>query len=166
MSKSNLAYDLSVYAPEAHAPQPEQKPQPQPQLKVVKKQYRAFAGAFAPRVLCAFAIVMTLISLIVYNQVYLNELSREVNELDRQLAILENESIRYASLLESTVSLRAIAQQAEYMGMVRLDQYRTIYVYLYEEDQITLFTPEPGYEQGGALAVLGDFISGARNILQ
>jgi len=150
MTNSSSAYDLSNFAP---LPQKEAQKAP---LKVVKSQPRAFAGAFAPRVLCAFAIVITLASLMVYNQVYLNELTREVNSLNNQLAILESEHVRYTSLLESTISLRAVAQQAEYMGMVRLDQARTVYVYLYEEDQIIAFSQlNPDYEQSGMMAALG-----------
>jgi len=126
-----------------------------PELKMLKR--RAFAGAFTPRIFFTFVLVMTLFSLMVYNHVHLNELTSEVGALNNQLAILESESVRYASLLETTVSLRAIAQQAEEMGMVRLDQYRTVHVYLYEEDQITLFGQADGqdYAPGGLLAILG-----------
>ena len=152
MSNSSSAYNLSNFAP-----LPQKAPQKAP-LRVVRSRPRAFADAFAPRVLCAFAIVITLASLIVYNQVYLNELTREVNALNSQLAILESEHVRYTSLLESTVSLRAVAQQVEYMGMVRLDQARTVYVYLYEEDQIISFRAlPPEYEQRGIMAALGSF---------
>ena len=156
MSNSSSAYNLSAYKP-----RPQEQPQKAP-VRVVRSQPRAFAAAFTPRVLLAFAIVMTLASLIVYNQVYLNELTREVNELNRQLAILESDGVRYASLLESTVSLRVIAQQAEDMGMVRLDPYRTVYVYLYEDNQLIFFRqPQAQYEQGGLLAALSSLVSNA-----
>ena len=160
MSNSSSAYNLSSFAP-----RPQKAPQKAP-LRVVRSQPRAFADAFAPRVLCAFAIVITLASLIVYNQVYLNELTREVNSLNNQLAILESESVRYTSLLESTISLRAVAQQAEYMGMVRLDQYRTVYVYLYEEDQVISFRqPQQEYERSGVMAALSSVLGRAQEYI-
>ena len=157
MASNSSAYNLSAYKPR---PQ-EQAPQKAP-VRVVKSQPRAFAAAFTPSVLFAFAIIMTLLSLIVYNQVYLNELTREVNELNNQLAILESDGVRYASLLESTVSLRVIAQQAEDMGMVRLDPYRTVYVYLYEENQLIFFRPpQAQYDQGGFLTALSSLVRNA-----
>jgi len=133
-----------------------------PELKVLRR--RAFAGAFTPRIFFSFVLVMMLFSLMVYNHVHLNELTSEVSALNNQLAILESESVRYASLLETTVSLRAIAQQAEEMGMVRLDQYRTVHVYLFEDDQIILFGQADGqdYAPGGMLATLGSIINSAR----
>ena len=159
MPKNNAAYDLSTFAP-----RPEEKKN---QLKIVKTQSRAFAGAFAPRAVFVFLLVMTLASLMVYNRVSLNELSSEINALNSQLAILESESVRYASLLESTISLRAIAQQAEEMGMVRLDQYRTVHIYLHDGDQIILFGGPPTQEYGrsGFLEAIGAIISSAREYI-
>ncbi|MCL2579590.1 MAG: hypothetical protein FWE32_06115 [Oscillospiraceae bacterium] len=157
MANSSAAYDLSAFAPE-----PSLKPEKKQQLRVFKNQSKAFATALTPRVLTAFAIIITLASLIIYNQVALNEVTREVNHLNSQLAILESESIRYASLLESTVSLRAVAQQAEEMGMVRLDQYRTVHVSLFENDRIVLFgQPEETAPAEGLLAMFASIISGA-----
>jgi len=159
MSKSSAAYNLSTFAP-----RPEEK---KAQLKVVRTGSQAFASAFAPRVVFVFVLVMTLASLMVYNRVNLNELSSEINTLNSQLAILESESVRYSSLLESSISLRAIAQQAEEMGMVRLDQYRTVYVYLYEGDQVILFDYQQSREResSGFIDALGAIISSAREYI-
>ena len=156
MSRSNAAYDLSTFAP-----RPEEK---KTQLKVVRSKSQAFAGAFAPRVVFAFILVMTLASLMVYNRVSLNELSSEINSLNNQLAILESENLRYASLLESSVSLRAIAQQAEEMGMVRLDQYRTVHIYLHDGDQVILADSPPAgeHERSGLLEAIGSIFSTTR----
>jgi len=162
MAKDNLAYDLSAFEPA----QQEQE-QKKPQLRAVRSRYRAFAGALTLRALVPFAIVMVLLSLMVHNQVYLNELTREANNLQNQLAILESESIRYASLLESTVSLRAIEGQALEMGLVRLDPYRTVHIYLHEGDQIISFSgarEEEGYPTG-LLGMIGSIIGNVRNIL-
>ena len=161
MAKDNLAYDLSAYE-QSIAQEAQQK---KPELRAVRSTYRAFAGALTLRALVPFTIVMVLLSLMVYNHVYLNELTRQASNLQGQLAILESESIRYSSLLESTVSLRAIAGQAEEMGMVRLDPYRTVHVYLQESDQIILFAGQPDYQPSGLLAMIGSIISSVRNIM-
>jgi len=161
MANSSSAYNLSSFST-----QPAQRPEKKPALRVVKNQNRAFANAFTPRALCAFAIVIALACLIVYNQVALNEVTREVSLLNSQLAILESESVRYASLLESTVSLRAVAGQAEEMGMVRLDQYRTVHVSLFEGDRIVLFgQPEENRQPEGPLAMLASIINGAKEYI-
>ena len=161
MANSSSAYNLSSFSP-----QPARRPEQKPALRVVKNRNRAFAAAFTPRALCAFAIIMALACLIVYNQVALNEVTREISLLNSQLAILESESVRYASLLESTVSLRAIAQQAEEMGMVRLDQYRTVHVSLFESDRIVLFgQPEESRQPEGLLAMLNSILSSAKEYI-
>ena len=159
MPKDSAAYNLSTFAP-----RPEEK---KTQLKVVKTQDKAFVSAFAPRAIFAFAVVMILASLMVYNRVNLNELSSEISALNNQLAILENDNVRYASLLESSVSLRAIAQQAEEMGMIRLDPYRTVHVYLHYADQVILFDGQPAreYESSGFWDALGAIISSAREYI-
>ena len=159
MSKSNAAYNLSTFAP-----RPEEK---KVQLKAVKTQSQAFASACTLRAVFAFAVVMTLASLMVYNRVNLNELSSEINALNSQLAILESDNVRYSSLLESSVSLRAVAQQAEEMGMVRLDQYRTVHIYLHDGDQVILFDEGPGqaYEPNSFFDALGAIISGSREYI-
>ena len=159
MSRTGAAYDLSTFAP-----RPEEK---KTQLKVVRTRSQAFASAFAPRVVFAFILVMTLASLMVYNRVSLNELSSDINALNNQLAILESENLRYASLLETSVSLRAIAQQAEEMGMVRLDQYRTVHIYLHDGDQVILFGGDAPYEheRSGFFDAIGAIISSAREYI-
>ena len=135
VAQNNLAYDLSAYAPK----QDRQKKSDQARLKMVKRGQGRAAVAFTPRVVAAFALVVVLTSLIVYNQVALNEVTGEISRLNREIAIMESDSTRLASLLESTISLRAIAQQAEEeLGMVRRDQFQTRYVYLFGEDQIIL----------------------------
>ena len=164
MSKSNAAYNLEAFAPRPVAPRPEEK---KTQLKVVKTQSQAFAGAFAPRAIFAFALVMILASLMVYNRVNLNELSSEITALNNQLAILESEHVRYSSLLESSVSPRAITQQAEEMGMIRLDPYRTVHIYLHDSDQVILFGGQQAveYEHSGFWDAIGAIISSAREYI-
>ena len=159
MPRDNAAYDLSTFAPRLEEKKSE--------LKVVRTRSRAFADAFAPRVIFVFVLVMTLASLMVYNRVSLNELSSEINALNNQLAILESENVRYASLLESSASLRAIVQQAEEMGMVRIDQYRTVHIYLHDGDQVILFGGNTSheYERGGFFDAIGAIISSAREYI-
>ena len=157
---AGLAYDYSLFE---SSPSKEQPRQQKPQLKMVCSQPRAFAGAFSPKVVCTFVVVVALVTLIVYCQVCLNEITGQISKLKEEIEILESDSLRYASLLESTVSLRAVAEQAEEMGISKLDQYQTSYVYLYEEDQITL--PEnqkPQKADDNVFAVIGSLLGSAK----
>jgi len=156
MANTSSAYDYSAFGAQPQVQERHKKPQ----LRVVRSVPRAFASAFRPDVLCAFVIVVAMASLILYNQVCLNEVNGEINRLNTQLVILESESVRFASLLESAISLRAVADQAENeLGMRKLDKYQTVYMYLYEQDQIIL-TRNPVEEnpENGVLSVLGHAI--------
>ncbi len=135
VANTNLAYNLEAFATQ-EKPTPKSQKQRQ-QLKVVKTRRQAMANAFSPKVACAFAVVVTLVSLIVYNQVCINEVAGEINRLTEEIAILESENVRVAALMDSAVSVRAVTQQAENeLGMKKLDQYQTVYVNLYPEDYI------------------------------
>lgn len=144
-SNSSVAYDLAAVA------QPKQ--QPKPELKVVKSRKRQQAASLVNlRTLGAFAVVVTLIILMVYNQVQLNEVSRQINTLDAQLRELESEHTRLSSDLEATQSLRTIADQAQNeLGMSRLDKYQTTYICLEQEDRIALTENAPNLSLGNRL---------------
>lgn len=158
---ANAAYDYTLFETSAA---PKEQPARKPELKMVRSRPQAFAQVFSPRVISTFFVIVTLVSLIVYNQVCLNEVTDQINELGVEMNKLESDSVRYASLLESTVSLRAVAQQAEEeLGMSKLDQYQTVYVYLYEEDQVILAKqPEPQAENSGVVAAIGSLIDNAK----
>lgn len=158
---AGLAYDYSLFE---SSPSKEQPKQQKPQLKMVRSQPRAFAGAFSPKVVCTFLVVVALLSLIVYCQVCLNEVTGQISRLKEEISILDSDSMRYASLLESTVSLRAVAQQAEEeLGMSKLDQYQTCYVYLYEKDQIVLAeNPQTQTADDSVFAVIGSLLGTAK----
>lgn len=133
---SSVAYDLSAYeAPKQRA---------KPELKVVKRARSGAAALFNLRILSSFAIVVSLLSLIIYNQVQLTEVTGQINRLTSELSELENENLKMTSELESTMSLRMIGEQAKSkLGMNRLDQYQTVYICLEQEDKVALTEYSP-----------------------
>lgn len=152
---TSSAYKLTNYeTAEARARQ---------QLRVVGRRSpkQALAVAFTPKVLSAFAIVVTLLCLIVYNQVQLNEISGEINRLAEDIKVLRAENVKMTSSLEATVSLRSVAEQAQELGLHRLDQYQTEYINLYRDDKIVL-AEEPEQKNSMQRATLGirSFIGG------
>lgn len=145
---TSSAYDLSAF--EA-AP----KKQGVPEIKVVKNHKKTLTSAFNPRVLSAFAIVVTLVCLMVYNQVQLTEITGEINGLSKEMSELESDNAKKTSALESTVSLDSVKKQAQALGMQPRDEYQTRYIYLYQQDKIerTEVSPEPSGSEKAQLAV-------------
>ena len=130
---TSSAYNLSAYETAGK--------KTAPQLNVVGKRLpkQTLAVAFSPKVMCAFAIVVTMLSLLVYNQVRLTETTAQINSLNKEIKVMQAENVRMASSLEATVSLRSVAEQArDQLGMERLDKYQTEYINLYQDDKIVL----------------------------
>lgn len=143
VSNSSSAYDLSAF-------QAAPKKQSKPQLKVVGTPRRMLSTVFSLRVFSMFAIVLTLVSLIIYNQARLNELTGEMNELSDQMHIFESENVKMLSELESTISLHTVAERAKSeLGMERATKYQTEYIYLYSQDKIERTEPSSDPDTAG-----------------
>lgn len=133
-----------------------------PKLKVVKNRSRISSVSsilFSPSVLCAFAIVVALIVLMVYNQVQLNILTTEINSLSSEMEVLQSENVKLSSKLESMISTPELRELATAMGMQARDEYQTERIYLYNEDKIerTAATPQTTPGQTAKLAVTSLF---------
>ena len=156
-SNSGAAYDFSDY-------QALPKRQPKPELQVVKSPRRMAPAAITAKSVCSFAVIVTMIVLIVFNQVQLNEVSGDINILNKSLKELQSESVRMTSELESTISLRSISDQAKNeLGMNKLDRYQTEYIYLFQSDKIELTEESPAASLGERLQLT---VTGAIHRLQ
>lgn len=141
---SSSAYDFSAYA----VP----KQQTQPKLKVVKRSKKVISHAFTPKSISSFAIIVTLLCLMVYNQVQLAEVTNQINVLSQDVQELASENVELKSTLESSINLRVIAEQAkEELGMHRLDKHQAEYIYLQQEDKIALTDFSPTSSFGASL---------------
>ena len=158
---TSSAYNLSAYE---NAGQ-----KTAPQLKVVGKRSpkQALAVAFSPKVMCAFAIVVTMLSLLVYNQVRLTETTAQINSLNKEIKVMQAENVRMTCSLEATVSLRSVAEQArDQLGMERLDKYQTEYINLYQDDKIVLARePEKESTFEKASLVISSFIKSIQSYI-
>lgn len=137
---TSSAYDLSVYESAL------QKQAKKPELRVIAKKSAkgSMIGVFTPRVLGSFAIVVTLICLMVYNQVCLNELTGEINRINQGIVEMQSEHTNLSSQLDAMISPRVVAERAKNeLGMDRRDQYNTKYIRLYGEDKINLTENSP-----------------------
>lgn len=136
-SNSGAAYQLSAY-------QAERTKKRDPQLKVVKSARSNASAVVTVRAVASFAVVVTLFTLIIYNQARLTEITEDINSLTKQLEELKSENVVMTSTLESIISLTAISEQAKNdLGMNRLDKHQTEYIVLQQEDKIELTEQSP-----------------------
>lgn len=159
---SGAAYDLSAYE------QAEQRAKPDLKIAASRK-VRKGTSLFSMRVISYFAVVVTLLVLIVYNQVQINEVSGELNRLGSQISKMESENVRMTSELEAVLSLRSIGEQAKSeLGMSRLDPYQTVYICLEQQDKSVLTENSPSLSPGeqiqmtikAAISRLQEYIAG------
>lgn len=146
---TSSAYDLSAFE---EAPKKQLKKAPELQVVRNRSAKRTLAAAFTPKAVAAFAIVVTLICLMVYNHVCLNEITGDINALQEEMQELESQNVIMASQLDSMASMRVVEERAREMGLDRLDKYQTRYVYLYEEDKINLAEEPPESESPTGVA--------------
>lgn len=159
---TGAAYDLSSYQI------PKKKPEPPVREVPTRKKKRARAITIRMQTVCSFAIVVVLVGLMVLNQVWLTEVSGDINELNSQLQEMESENARMLSELEATVSIRAIGEQAKTeLGMNQRTAHQTIYITLEKEDKIELTENTPAPTLGGKVKLaLTDIIGSIQEYLQ
>lgn len=144
---TSYAYDLSVLEDER------KEKAASPELKVVKNRRHIASSVLSPGIICAFVIIVTLISLMVYNQVQLNILTTEMSELSKELETLQSDNVKMNSVLESTISMQKLKELATEMGMQKRDEYQTERIYLYQEDKIER-SENPPQTSGSQMAKL------------
>lgn len=158
---SGEAYDLSSYA----VPQPQHKDR----IKEVpvRKKKRARSVVIRLQTVCSFVIVVVLVGWMVLNQVWITEVSGDINDISKQLQELESENARMLSELESTISLRAIGEQAKTdLGMSPLNSHQIIHISLEQEDKIELTENVPEQSLGSRIKLaFTDLISSIQEYL-
>lgn len=106
-------------------------------LKVINTPKQFLASAATPKNICIFFMAVTVVCLMVFNNVRMTEITGQINELNAEMKVLGNEYVKLQSLQGSSLSPRAVAEKAENeLGLKRLDKYQTEYLYLYHEDKI------------------------------
>jgi cell division protein FtsL len=133
MSRANTssAYELE----EQHEGKREQERR---ELKVLKSRRFSPGTAITGEIVLAFMLIVTLASLIVYNQAKLNMLTKEMDALAQEMQALESESVRMSSQLSTSINdTAALKERAAELGMQERTEYQTRRIYLYNEDRIT-----------------------------
>lgn len=126
-------YDLYGYREE----QSEQK-------LVVTKNKVLLAGVSRIRLLLCVAMVVSVLSLTIYNNVAMIELGDRVNQQNATLAQLSAEGEILRSSLDNAISLSEVADYtAQHMLMGKAEDYQITYITLSEGDKVKRTTKTP-----------------------
>lgn len=154
-NNTSSAYKLEDYGEE-------QVREEQPKLKMLKSRRQGKKATVSGGVVFAFLMIMTLVSMMIYNRAQLNMLAREMAALDKQMQTLKSENVRMSSQLTHTNSDIELERMAIELGMQKRTEYQTKRIYLYAEDKITRaeIVEEPSRLEAARLALtslLGQF---------
>lgn len=155
------AYDLNAYREQRNAgrtannrvvrgtavpktrPRPTPQARPAPRMRVIRKsqkQLRAEARrsrAVALRVLSIAVALFLVLGVQIYSQVQVDELDQQLDELNRQISVLESDNTRRNMELNASVSLDKVDEYARNtLGMVKISDYQVNYVRLSEADAV------------------------------
>ena len=127
---SALAYNLEAY-------EPQQERVRNPELRVVKTPKHYLATLATPKNIAILLIAVGIFCAMIFNNAKLNEITRQISTHNNDLQLLQSEYVQLQSQLEAKMSLRTVAELAESeLGMKRLGEYQTEYIYLYQQDRI------------------------------
>lgn len=137
MAKDNLAYELD-FSERQYAASSVAKAKQPPELHVVENRDAAAKSAIK-----SFLLVGTLLAVIccsiLYNRMTLTELTSQIEDTERQLAVLQNENRLMKVELESKISLRTVQEIAENeLGMSPAENYQIQYIDLGVGDHVML----------------------------
>ena len=149
-NNTSSAYELEDYE------QQDVREERQPQLKMLKSRRQGKRAVVSGGVVFAFLMIMTLVSMMIYNQAQLNMLSREMAKLDKEMQTLKSENVRMSSQLTHTNSDIELERMAIELGMQKRTEYQTKRIYLYAQDKITRaeIVEEPTHLEAAKLALM------------
>ena len=137
MAKDNLAYDFERLERQYAASDAVRAKRP-PELRIVENRNAAAKGAMNGFAL-AFAVVVLIICLMLFNQMKLTELTTQIEDSEQRLTALQNENRLMKVELESKISLRTVQDIAENeLGMAPAESYQIQYIDLGVGDQVML----------------------------
>lgn len=143
--QNNAAYDFQRFAP-ATAPQkaPDKKMPAQPQIvrkraknKRVIRQEEQMAAKKSLKMIASAMLVLLFLGVFLYSNVRLNELDYEIDNVSRDIAIIQSENKRLQMQLNGMASLDSVEKYAvNQLGMSKVENYQKKYITLEKEDSI------------------------------
>lgn len=138
------AYDLSLYAVPAYAPDVQRetvRPQP-PKTKKTAAQIRRESIASAMHALKIFVVAVTLLTLfgaVLFSRISLAMLEKEAVQIANQIKDAESENTRLVMQLNSSVSREKVDEYAvSVLGMQKLERYQIHYFENRDGDKVVM----------------------------
>lgn len=126
-------------------PQPTRRPKPAQRPRVVQKsaaQLKAEARrstAKTIKIMTICAVFFALIAFQIYSQVQVDELDRELNDINSEISVLDSENTRLNMQLDSVISLDKVDEYAQdVLGMVKVENYQVSYIDLSGGDSVVV----------------------------
>ncbi len=160
-AKNRGAYDLNAYREQRNAgksannrvvrgtavpktrPDPTPQARPAPKMKVIRKSQKQLQAetrrsrALALKVLSIAVVMFLALGFNIYSRVQVDELDQQLDEINRQISVLESDNTRRNMELNASVSLERVDEYARnQLGMVKISDYQVNYVRLSEEDAV------------------------------
>lgn len=129
------AYDMFA----ANTARPMERPERLPEPPVRRVQARKVKTAVSPLTLLGTAVVLALLTLVVFGYVRLFEAQSEVGELQSRSAELSEEQARLRAQYESGIDLKAIEARALALGLRQPTATQKVYVQVDGNDTTELF---------------------------
>ncbi len=125
---TNAAYDLSLF----------EEVERQPKIEEVKLPKKQKVLNMSPlKMLSLGAVVVALVSILLYSNVMLSEITAEVNAATSTLEDLNNEYTRLEMELNRKMSIGAIEEYAtETLNMSKIEQYQVEMVSINSNDEV------------------------------
>ena len=137
-STSARAYDLSAYE-EVRKPQATIQERPQLTVRTTRKVKK---GISVGRLFCCTVLLLTLVSLAIYNNVVTVEMSDQLAQAKVQLETLQDQGATLQTKLDSTASTKAIEEYASsQLGMGKVELYQITYLNTPSVDKIEVTEP-------------------------
>lgn len=130
------------------APKIKEEPKKAPQLKLVQQpkptraqiQNEARQSAMQARKILAVACaVIIFMAMVIYSRVQLDEINREIQQVESAMKIAQSDTVRLNNSLSSVISINKVEDYAlNVLGMVKVQDYQVVYVDLLGEDSVVM----------------------------
>lgn len=134
------------------APKIKEEPKKAPQLKLVQQpkptraqiQNEARQSAMQARKILAVACaVIIFMAMVIYSRVQLDEINREIQQVESAMKIAQSDTVRLNNSLSSVISINKVEDYAlNVLGMVKVQDYQVVYVDLSGEDSVVMANGE------------------------
>lgn len=145
---ANAAYNLSAFEVQRPSLYPEEEPlYRKPDLKVADERQKKSKSELraeevkgykvSAKVVAVAVILFAMLAAVLYGESTKNQITHEINSINKQLNVAKSESTRLNMELNALVSIDQIEQYAtEKLGMVKMNKYQIEYVNTAKPDQV------------------------------